>query len=201
MPTGYTADVQSGKVTDFKTFALRCARAMGALILMRDDAMDAPIPDEFKPDTEMYDRMEADARDTLGMLDALTPEDAQKKADAEFESLSQEHNKAMAKRREEKKRYEAMYAKVLEWQPPTSDHKGFKDFMAEQLLSSIDSDCEGYERYAPRRKTAKQWMADARAAAIRNLESAASERMAEIKRTADRNRWVKQLRESLEAAR
>lgn len=49
MPTGYTEAVQSGEVTEFRDFALRCARAMGALIMMRDDPMDAPIPDEFKP--------------------------------------------------------------------------------------------------------------------------------------------------------
>src|SRR5690348_5408929 len=37
MPTGYTAEVAEGKVTDFRTFALRCARAFGATIMQRDD--------------------------------------------------------------------------------------------------------------------------------------------------------------------
>lgn len=48
MPTGYTADVQSGKVTDFAEYAMNCARAFGALVLMRDDPSDADIPERFE---------------------------------------------------------------------------------------------------------------------------------------------------------
>ena len=35
MPTGYTAAVCSGEITEIKDFALSCARAFGALITMR----------------------------------------------------------------------------------------------------------------------------------------------------------------------
>lgn len=56
MPTGYTAAVCDGKITEFPAFALQCARAFGALITMRDDAMNAPIPEEIKPDTSYYDK-------------------------------------------------------------------------------------------------------------------------------------------------
>lgn len=37
MPTGYTASVQEGKVTEFRDFAMECARAFGALVMMRDE--------------------------------------------------------------------------------------------------------------------------------------------------------------------
>lgn len=49
MPTGYTHEVQSGEVTDFPTFTMQCARAFGALIMMRDDPSDAQIPEQFEP--------------------------------------------------------------------------------------------------------------------------------------------------------
>lgn len=51
MPTGYTAPIYEGKQITFPEFAMQCARAFGALIDMRDDPMDSPIPDAFVPDT------------------------------------------------------------------------------------------------------------------------------------------------------
>ena len=47
MPTGYTARLCDGEQT-FKDFAMLCARACGALIEMREDPMDAPIPEKIK---------------------------------------------------------------------------------------------------------------------------------------------------------
>jgi hypothetical protein len=43
MPTGYTCDVQNGKVTELKDYLLDCSRGFGALIHMRDERMDTPI--------------------------------------------------------------------------------------------------------------------------------------------------------------
>jgi len=37
MPTGYTADLNDGKQVTFQEFTMKCARAFGALIEMRDD--------------------------------------------------------------------------------------------------------------------------------------------------------------------
>ena len=48
MPTGYTAGVQDGTVTDFSEFALQCARNFGALVTMRDDPWSTPIPERFE---------------------------------------------------------------------------------------------------------------------------------------------------------
>lgn len=33
----------------FPEFAMRCARNFGALIMMRDEPLDAPIPEKFEP--------------------------------------------------------------------------------------------------------------------------------------------------------
>ena len=37
MPTGYTLDLYNGKDITFEEFVLKCARAFGALIDMRDE--------------------------------------------------------------------------------------------------------------------------------------------------------------------
>ena len=47
MPSGYTEGVASGKVTEFKEYALLCARAFGACISLRDEPLSLEIP-EFK---------------------------------------------------------------------------------------------------------------------------------------------------------
>lgn len=39
MPTGYTAPVVDGEVTELKEFVWRCARAFGALVYLRDDPL------------------------------------------------------------------------------------------------------------------------------------------------------------------
>jgi hypothetical protein len=47
MPTGFTADICKGAEVSFEDFAMTCARAFGALYSMRDEPMDAPIPETF----------------------------------------------------------------------------------------------------------------------------------------------------------
>ncbi|MBS3155164.1 hypothetical protein J4404_01555, partial [Candidatus Woesearchaeota archaeon] len=48
MPTGYTYIIGEKDIT-FKEFALRCARGFGALVEMRDDSLEARIPNKFYP--------------------------------------------------------------------------------------------------------------------------------------------------------
>jgi len=50
--TGYTSVIEED--CDFKTFALRCARAFGPLSFMRNAPMDAPIPDTIQNTTSEY---------------------------------------------------------------------------------------------------------------------------------------------------
>ena len=45
MPTGYTAPVEDGSITDLRAYALRCARNTGHLYsTLQDVPLDAPIP-------------------------------------------------------------------------------------------------------------------------------------------------------------
>jgi len=49
MPTGYTLDLYDGKNITFKEFVMKCAGAFGALISMKDESLDAPIPEHLEP--------------------------------------------------------------------------------------------------------------------------------------------------------
>jgi hypothetical protein len=69
MPTGYTAAIKDG--ISFQQFAMACARAFGALVMMRDEPSSAPIPD-FQPSNFHVEHLEL-ARAELARLQALTP--------------------------------------------------------------------------------------------------------------------------------
>ena len=69
MPTGYTAGVATGEIKDFKTYALQCARAFGACIMLRDEPMSDEIP-EFKP-SDHYEKSLAKATADLAAFTAI----------------------------------------------------------------------------------------------------------------------------------
>ncbi len=194
MPTGYTAGVQDGTITEFRAFALQCARAMGALVMMRDDAMDAPIPDEFKPST-YYDDAVAKAKASLADLDAMTSETLSQRWNAEREETVRRWEQREAERKIQRGRYEAMLLQVRAWTPPSPDHDGLKEFMIEQLQQSIDFDCKGFGE--PVIEGPSNWFARKKIEAERDVAYYTAERTKEIERAEGRTRWVRQLRESL----
>lgn len=50
MPTAYTSFVADNENFTFPEFAMLCAREFGALASMRDEPLDAPVPERFEPD-------------------------------------------------------------------------------------------------------------------------------------------------------
>lgn len=195
MPTGYTADVQDGKITEFKDFALQCARAFGALIDMRDSPKDAPLPAKIKPKTSYHDKALAEAIERLAKLRSMTPAKAEREAKKSNERLMAAHNESVAEHKVRRERYEAMLAKVREWTPPTKDHTGLKTFMNEQLSESIKFDC--YEPTKPKEPTAAEWLAAEIAGAERIVEYHTKAKAEEVERANGRDDWLQQLRKSL----
>lgn len=199
MPTGYTADVQSGKVTSFREFAANCARAMGANILMRDDPADAPIKD-YEPSTYYKDELErakADAYD----LEKMTNEEAARIQARENAERAKHLREAVERHQAERARYESMLAKVQAWTPPTPDHENFKAFMIEQLTSSISHDCyDPSDYYKPDTRTPVEYLRDEIADAAKRVARCAEEWAAEQLRTRQRNEWNRRLFESLKNA-
>lgn len=198
MPTGYTADVQSGKVTEFPEFAMQCARAFGALISMRDDPSGTPIPDEFTPSPYHEDQIEA-ARANLSKLMAMT-------VDEQDVAMRQEHadavaywHKSRADREREKSRYEAMLAHVKAWRPPTPDHVEMKKFMVEQLAGSIEFDCRPSTAPCPAIGSRSDWYEAKIKAAKKDIDYHVTAHAEEVERCRKRTEWVKALRASLVA--
>lgn len=71
MPTGYTDALYEGEDVSFEQFVWRCARGMGALVTMRDDPPDTPIPMRFVPQTAYYDRELEAARAEVARIESM----------------------------------------------------------------------------------------------------------------------------------
>lgn len=198
MPTGYTAAVQTGEITDFSNFALQCARAMGALIMMRDKPSDVPIPDRFEPEVSYYDSKLAEASARLAQLRGMSPLEVREAAQQAYAVDIRAEANYVERKDADRQRYEAMLLKVADWVPPTQDHIGLKEFMVEQLESSIRFDCpEGGYWYPPTKLEPDAWLAGQIGAAEREIERQTAERAKEVERTEGRNRWLAILLPSL----
>lgn len=195
MPTGYTAAIAEG--ITFKQYALNCARAFGALIMMRDDPADAPIPEKFEPSNWHTERLQ-EASERLTQLRLMNHSDAESAALAAYGDATREYDKRLAEREVLRKKYEAMLAQVVAWQAPSQDHLEYKAFMEKQIRESIDFDCSDYgER--PRLQSGAEWLSAAIKKAEWDVAYHTKEDAKERERTAGRNQWIKQLRDALPA--
>lgn len=194
MPTGYTADVGDGKVTDFKTFALRCARNFGATIMQRDERMEV-LP-ELRKESKYYAESVEKAQARIAELAVMSPSHADKEADRAYQTALQTNAKYSEERRVTRERYEAMLAEVVLWEPPSRDHIGLKTFMEQQLNESIKFDTD-YEPDKPLRLAPSEWLADEKKKAQRDLAYATKFLAEERERVANANEWITTLYESL----
>jgi len=196
MPTGYTAEL-CDKDVPFEKFVLTCARAFGALVEMREDPLDKPIPEKIEP-SDYHAKALNDARKTLTRLEKMEPEEAMQEADAEFrerEAYFEEHKRKTTATRN---RLVAMRSKVADWQPPTNNHEGLKNFMIEQLDRTIKYDGEVHESLKPTHKTGAEWLAENIESAKHDIAYHTEQYGKDVERTRGRNDWVRELRASLE---
>lgn len=197
MPTGYTHDVQTGKITELDDFAMSCARAFGALISMRDDSSDAPIPERFEPNTKYNDEEIERAEALLGKIINLSSEECERRAQANYRAAVEAHHDQLRGGAEEKSRYTGMLEKVEAWAPPES-LKGLHDFMIEQLRGSIKFDCD-YESEPPVLLAKEDWRQAQMEKAGRDLAYHTKARGEEIGRVKNRNEWLADLRGALDS--
>jgi hypothetical protein len=195
MPTGYTAAIADG--ITFEQFALGCARAFGALVLMRDDPADAPIPDEFQP-SDYHTKALAAARAELLRIERLTVPQARDELAAEWANTEKDRVRRLEEMADLRCKYERMLAAAKAWNAPTSEHEGMRKFMIEQIEESIRFDCGGNYYDTPAAKLElPDWLATKKANAKKDIDYHEREYAKEVERTNQRTAWVKALRASL----
>ncbi len=198
MPTGYTAAIADG--ITFQQFALSCARAFGALIMMRDDPSDAPIPESFEPSNHHVEGL-AKAKRRLEALYAMTSEERELATRAHIAEQTAYHSAEIAKNEALAAKYRDMLDCVLAWEAPSKDHDGLKRFMVEQITESIGFDCNSayHENLLAEigSLTAEEWLGKEVRSAQWEVEYHEKGQREELERVGGRNLWIQQLRESL----
>lgn len=198
MPTGYTAPLYEGKDITFAEFVMQCARAMGVLVTMRDDPMDAPIPETFQP-SDYHTKQLKRLMKELERVSKWTDEQAEREAKKAYNRDRKYYVETLITRNERYVRYAAMLKQVKDWRPPTIDHMKFKEFMIEQLEGSIVHDCTGYPIELPVKQTGLDYQTARLSHINRDVDYHSCEEAAEIERAASRTDWIQQLRDSLVA--
>lgn len=197
MPTGYTAAIADGSMNDFREYAMQCARAFGATIMLRDEPLSSEIP-KFEPSPhylESIKRLEAD----LERIQNATMQELAEMARCEFESEQARKRQELKRIEETRYRYEAMLGKAKAYKPPSPDHEGFANFLVSQIEESIKWDCSTtyWDAKACELKDSMTWKKDAVAATQKALAHARKNYEEEVERTRERNQWVNDLKESL----
>jgi hypothetical protein len=194
MPTGYTADIAED--ITFNQYVWSCARAFGALVMMRDDPTGTPIPERFEP-SDWSVKALAKAKDRLATLQAMSPEAIEANARQDYKDALARHAERKAEYQALRRKYEAMLAQVRAWTSPSKDHDGLKEFMEKQITESIDWDCNESHLAAPEVQSASVWLTEQIGAAERDIAYHTKAHAEEIERTENRNQWLKALRESV----
>lgn len=200
MPTGYTSELYDGEQT-FEDYAWGVARGFGALITMRDDPMDAPIPEAFQPSSYHADAIR-EAKDDLAALERMTDAEIVRFQVGKRHEAEQYRARYVADREALAARYRKMLEKAVAWEPPTPDHVKFKETMVEQLERSLTFDCGGsYEPDVPLVLTADEYRVKERARLEKDIAYHEGEHAKDVERAEQRTAWVRALRGALEGSR
>jgi hypothetical protein len=197
--TGYTYELVDKKLS-FLQFAMRCARAFGALIEMRDEDMDAPIPDYFPPsDYHVNGKLEAEK--TLARLRSISAEEAVAAERLSVSDSIARLEKSKAEEEEKRTFMQGVLSEVQAWKAPTPDHSGLRDFMIQQITTSLEGG-DWYDKEIERLKNADLTVlvSERIARAEKDIVYHAEKYREECARCAERTKWVRDLRESLNTA-
>jgi hypothetical protein len=198
MATGYTYKVVEGQ--SFEDFALGCAKAFGALIHMRDEPGDAPIT-KREPSTYDQEALEESTKELQELETLFRRNELNKKALACFYESEKRRFESLKRKRKYRRAYNNMLDKVHSWQPPTSEHEKYKEFMLSQLTDSLKADCNIKYDLKPNIKlTAVEWYIAEKKRLEQDIEYHTKELEKEKERCNNSNEWVEKLKESLKNA-
>lgn len=178
MPTGYTAAVIDGEITELNEFILSCSRAFDIRFKENMDGDTKILPSREIPDR--YEREVEEARKELEEARNLSDSEAYELAKQDFAEQCRHWDEHKKQKAENLDRLQYMLDQVKQWIPPTSQHEGIKNFMIQQLEDTIEHDGTPYDFLVPTQQTPVEYK--------RNL----------IK---DKERWLEIKQESLDRER
>ncbi len=207
MPTEYTADIANEeKEISMSEFLLGCARNFGACLSLRDESSDMEIP-VFEP-SDYHAKKIKEAQEELSTYEVMPESEACIHADCEYSNALKKLKDDKVKNLERRCRYNKMIREVNAWKPPSSEHVSLKKFALDQLNTSLDFDCypaDGENEYLLslvkklEGASVEEWLEEQKARCLKDISYHAEKFQEEIVRVGKNNKWVRQLRESLES--
>ena len=196
MPTGYTAPIYEGEEGfGLREYILRCSRAFGFTIRMRDEPLDKPPPREMEAVEDSYyaESLRADEA-RLEWLNDLSQASIEREADKAYTEHRKQAIESRKRMAELNARYQQMRSEVEAWEPPEI-LEGLKKFMLEQIDISTDT----YEVKLPNRKDyePQTWFEDQIRLVEKRIEYDEKHLQEEHERIEETNKYLQALYESL----
>lgn len=192
MPTGYTCDIEKG--ISFKEYALNCARAFGANVLMRDEPKSAPIK-TYESDPYYVNKLVETIKEKEQFL-TLSEEHTRKMWNKEYQQYVTDRTDWNKDKEILREKYEAMLEQVRLFEPPTEEHVNYKKFMESQIVESIQWDCSLHE--IEEQETFEDWLVTKLEGFNEDIEYYTKKNEEEISSNTGRNEWNEKLFEALD---
>ena len=204
MPTGYTAYIESGEITTGKDFLTLCTRAFGIAMDMRDEPLSVPTPTQFKPHPyhlNAYNEALAD----LEKIKSMTIDEARYHMMVEHDDGVKHYEDLIRKTELSNARLDSIRNDIVNWTPPTADHRELKQFALNQIDISIESTIY-YQQALDKLgrdldisdESVEAYISDKIRSAEKDVEYHHERYQEELKRTADKNRWISEFYKSIE---
>lgn len=182
MASGYTHKLHEGE-QEFSEFILDCARAFGAYIHLRDEPH--AVLSKINDCTADYQRRVDRASEEYVEFTALSEFEQRDIYDKEIAEIEKHEKESRENKKAVAERYGKMLGKVLAWQAP-KELENLKEFMKEQLESSIEFDCKVYKS---RIREFGDWLDDKVSYLERSIERAEEQVREEKKRVKEQHAW------------
>jgi len=203
MPTGYTAPILDGKITNFKDYAKLCMRAFGATIHMKEESLDVEY-EERKP-SEYHIKALKEWQEKLTELSNMSDEELLEKRRSEIMSDIEYHEKQIIKHDNNYSKLMSILNDVQSWEPPTEEHTGIKKFMTEQITETLKYDADSkyhkLEIKERQKKLKELTIEEVKKGYIKdanyNIQYHIKHNEDDIKRANDSNEWVNKFLNSL----
>ena len=132
MPTGYTASIEDGEITNAKDFILLCTRAFGVALDVRDEPLSVPTSIEFKPDIKYHkEQLEKELAEMERLLN-ISDEDFHKEMVELRENAIKKATERLKSSQELDAKYEAILKDIKSWNPP-EEYNELKAFAINQI--------------------------------------------------------------------
>lgn len=186
MPSSYTADLYDGKQVTFQEFIMKCARLIGYL---KDN------PDEFCSSDYHLVELEK-AKQYLTKIEKWSTSQAEKEAQKAFDDTVCSNWKYKEEKMKIARGYIGMLKQVEKWHPPTKDHENLKCFMIRHIAENLESDSLDTTRM-PRQLSGEQYRKTLLKSVRQEIAYHTKEHAEEVQNIAKNNKWVRDLRQSL----